>query len=286
MKSTSKILVVITVLLSSINTYAQINNTKTETVNIYGECDMCKKTIEKAGNSKNVAQVEWNVDTKKAIISYDTQKTSREEILKRIALAGYDSEDFLAPADVYIKLPECCQYTRELKTGTKTDAMLLKDHNEMSNHATHDATTKSKNPLQAVVDSYFSVKDALIKTDAAATSTQATVLLSTVKAVDMNTLSSKEHDVWMKGISDLTAHVESISKSKSVPKQRELFANVSKTIYDLAKVSKLESPIYYQHCPMFNAGKGAHWLSKDSDIKNPYFGSKMLTCGSTVETLN
>jgi copper chaperone CopZ len=286
MKSISKILVIITVLLSSINTYAQINNTKTETVNIYGECDMCKKTIEKAGNSKNVAQVEWNVDTKKAIISYDTQKTSREEILKRITLAGYDSEDFLAPADVYIKLPECCQYTRELKTGTKTDAMLLKDHNEMSNHAKHDATTKSKNPLQAVVDSYFSVKDALIKTDAAATSTQATVLLSTVKAVDMNTLSSKEHDVWMKGISDLTAHVESISKSKSVPKQRELFANVSKTIYDLAKVSKLESPIYYQHCPMFNAGKGAHWLSKDSDIKNPYFGSKMLTCGSTVETLN
>jgi len=286
MKSISKILVVITVLLSSINTYAQINNTKTETVNIYGECDMCKKTIEKAGNSKNVAQVEWNVDTKKAIISYDTQKTSREEILKRIALAGYDSEDFLAPADVYIKLPECCQYTRELKTGTKTDAMQLKDHNEMSNHATHDATTKSKNPLQAVVDSYFSVKDALIKTDATATSTQATVLLSTVKAVDMNTLSSKEHDVWMKGLSDLTAHVESISKSKSVPKQRELFANVSKTIYDLAKVSKLESPIYYQHCPMFNARKGAHWLSKDSDIKNPYFGSKMLTCGSTVETLN
>lgn len=286
MKSISKILVVITVLLSSINTYAQINNTKTETVNIYGECDMCKKTIEKAGNSKNVAQLEWNVDTKKAVISYDTQKTSREEILKRIALAGYDSEDFLAPADVYIKLPECCQYTRELKTGTKTDAVQPKDHNEMSNHATHDATTKSKNPLQAVVDNYFSVKDALIKTDATAASTQATVLLSTVKAVDMNTLSSKEHDVWMKGISDLTAHVESISKSKSVPKQRELFANVSKTIYDLAKVSKLESPIYYQHCPMFNAGKGAHWLSKDSDIKNPYFGSKMLTCGSTEETLN
>lgn len=285
MKSISKILVVITVLLSSINTYAQINNAKTETVYIYGECDMCKATIEKAGNSKNIAQVEWDVDTKKAVINYDAQKTSREEILKRIALAGYDSEDFLAPADVYMKLPECCQYTRELKTGTKTDAVQLKDHNEMSNHARHIATT-NKNQIQTVLNSYFLVKDALIQTDATATSTRATALLAAIKALDMNTLSSEEHQVWMKGVNGLTVNVENISKSKSVAKQRELFANVSKTIYDLAKISKLESPIYYQHCPMFNAGKGAHWLSKDSAIKNPYFGSNMLTCGSTVETLN
>lgn len=286
MKSIPKILVVITVLLSSINTYAQINNVKTETVHIYGECDMCKTTIEKAGNSKNVAKVEWDVETKKAVINYDSQKTSREEILKRIALAGYDSEDFLAPADIYMKLPECCQYTRELKTGTKTDAVQLKDRNEMSNHTAHAVATKNKNPLQEVINSYFSVKDALIQNDATATSTQATALFGIVKAVDMNTLSSEEHNVWMKGLSGLTANLESISKSKLVPKQRELFANVSKTIYDLAKVSKLGSPIYYQHCPMFNSGKGAHWLSKDSAIKNPYFGSKMLTCGSTVETLN
>lgn len=286
MKSLSKILVVITVLLSSINTYAQINNAKTETVNIYGECDMCKTTIEKAGNSKNVAKVEWDVETKKAIINYDSEKTSRTEILKRIALAGYDSEDFLAPSDVYMKLPECCQYTRELKTGTKNDAVQLKDQHEMSNHATHAVAAKSKNPLQAVINSYFSIKDALIQTDATTTSVKATELLGIVKAVDMNTLSSEEHQVWMKGLSDLTANVESISKSTSTPKQRELFANVSKTMYDLAKTSKLESSIYYQHCPMFNSGKGAHWLSKDSAIKNPYFGSTMLTCGSTVETLN
>jgi len=60
---------------------------------------------------------------------------------------------------------------------------------------------------------------------------------------------------------------------------------VSKSIYDLMKVSSLESPIYFQHCPMANDGKGADWLSKDKDIKNPYYGNQMLTCGKTVETL-
>ena len=78
---------------------------------------------------------------------------------------------------------------------------------------------------------------------------------------------------------------ENISKSKDASKQRETFALLSKNIYELTKVSKQDTPIYYQHCPMFNNGKGANWLSKENVVKNPYFGSKMLTCGSTVETI-
>ena len=56
-------------------------------------------------------------------------------------------------------------------------------------------------------------------------------------------------------------------------------------MYLLLKTAKATTTIYYQHCPMYNDGKGANWLSKDSKIKNPYYGSKMLTCGKTVETI-
>src|SRR5690606_36720187 len=115
MKSLSKIVMVIVVLLSSINSFAQIKNAKTETVKIYGNCDMCKANIEKAGNVNKVANVEWNEDTKMATFTYDANKTNQDEILKRIALAGYDSDNFLAPDDVYTKLPECCQYDRVAK---------------------------------------------------------------------------------------------------------------------------------------------------------------------------
>jgi Cu(I)/Ag(I) efflux system membrane fusion protein len=31
--------------------------------------------------------------------------------------------------------------------------------------------------------------------------------------------------------------------------------------------------------------KGAYWLSDKEAIRNPYFGDKMLTCGSVEETL-
>jgi hypothetical protein len=36
---------------------------------------------------------------------------------------------------------------------------------------------------------------------------------------------------------------------------------------------------------MFNDGKGANWLSKENAIKNPYYGSSMLSCGKTTETI-
>jgi hypothetical protein len=34
-----------------------------------------------------------------------------------------------------------------------------------------------------------------------------------------------------------------------------------------------------------NGGKGANWVSKDNTIKNPYYGSQMLSCGKTLETI-
>ena len=62
MNSINKIMMAILVLLSTVSN-AQIKNTKTETVKIYGNCGMCKTKIEKAGNLKNIANVVWNEDT-------------------------------------------------------------------------------------------------------------------------------------------------------------------------------------------------------------------------------
>ncbi|HBR13029.1 MAG TPA: mercury transporter [Chryseobacterium sp.] len=291
MKSISKILMVITVLLSSVNSFAQIKNVKSETVKIYGNCEMCKTTIEKAGNVKNVATVDWNKDTKMATLNYDSKKTNQDEILKRIALAGYDSEKYLAPDDVYAKLSGCCQYNRELKpvATTKDSGMDMKaehaNHNPKEMSAPNMVATQNAPQLKAVFDNYFSVKDALVKTDAGTSSAKAVELVKAIKAVEMTKLSNEEHTVWMKVMKELTANAEKIAASKDVAKQREIFALLSKNMYELAKVSKQETPVYYQHCPMYNNGKGANWLSKEEAVKNPYYGSQMLNCGSVQETI-
>ncbi len=93
----------------------QIKNAVSDTVRISGNCNMCKRTIEKAGHEKGVAKVEWDEASKTASLTYDSVKISKDEILKRIALAGYDNEGHLAPDDVYSNLHHCCQYDRELK---------------------------------------------------------------------------------------------------------------------------------------------------------------------------
>lgn len=278
-------MIVITLLLAAINTFAQIKNIKTETVNINGECDMCKTAIEKAGNMAKVVQINWDAETKQATLKYDTTRTNREEILKRIALIGYDNEDFLAPSDTYKSLPECCQYKREVKVDTKTISSNKKEIKTSHSHNQKNDIPIQLMPLQSIFERYFAIKDALVQTNEKLALENASTLLTEIKAVDMNKLSSEEHKVWMSLSNKLVEDVETISLAKSASKQREVFNNLSNNIYALAKVSKSDSPIHYQHCPMFNSGKGAYWLSKDSSIKNPYFGSKMLTCGTTVETL-
>jgi hypothetical protein len=286
MNSISKILVAIILLLSFTSCNAQTKNQKTETVKIYGNCGICKSTIEKAGNMKNQANVDWNKETKMATISYDSLKTSKEEILKRIALTGYDSDIFLAPNDTYSNLPGCCQYERAEKTIAKMDEtkmeMETKNHSMLSGQIIEN---QEKNPLSEVFNTYFAVKDALVKTDGNTASAKATELLSAINDVKMETLKMDVHIVWMKVLENLKADAEHIADTKDARHQRDHFNTLSICLYEVMKLSKQETPIYYQFCPMANDGKGANWLSKEETIKNPYYGSQMLSCGKTVETL-
>ncbi len=286
MKSISKILIAIAVLLSFTACNAQIKNSKTETVHIYGNCDMCKSTIEKAGNLKKVAKVDWNKDTKMATLTYDAKKTNQDEILKRIALSGYDSEKFLAPDDVYSKLPECCQYERKAKAIAKVEAPKTDSSKmDMHKHSPMPIAKQDVPQLKAVFDNYFAVKDALVKTDGNTASTKAKDLLTAINSVKMEQLSAEEHNIWMKVMKDLAFDAEHIAETKDASHQRDHFISLSKNMYALIKVSKQETPTYYQYCPMANDGKGANWLSKENAIKNPYYGSQMLSCGKTIETI-
>lgn len=286
MKSNSNIFLTIIVLLLFPLCNAQTKNQKTETVKIYGNCEICESTIEKAGNLKNQSIVDWNKETKFATISYDSLKTSKEEILKRIALAGYDSDTFLAPNDTYSNLPSCCQYERIKQTNTKMEEpkmeMTTIDH---SMHSNKMDEMQDPNPLSEVYDSYFAVKDALVRTDGATASTSSKTLFTEINNVKMDKLSMDVHMAWMKVFENLKEDAEHIADIKDIGRQRDHFISLSKNIYEVMKISKQETPTYYQFCPMANDGKGANWLSKENAIKNPYYGSQMLNCGNTVETI-
>jgi len=81
---------------------------------VWGNCGMCKKTIEKA--AKGVAGVEsanWNVDTHQFNVVFNPSKTSVKQVHQAIAKAGYDTEMVKADDTAYNNLHGCCQYERK-----------------------------------------------------------------------------------------------------------------------------------------------------------------------------
>jgi hypothetical protein len=280
------------VLFATTSCQSQINNAKTETVKVYGNCGMCESIIEKAANKKKISKADWNKDTKMAAITYDSKKTTLDAVLKNIALAGYDNQSFLAPDAAYNKLPGCCKYEREKKQTAMVTTPPVKDTMAtMQNHGNHNHdgmannAAQETNQLKAVFDSYFSLKDALVKTDGNTASAKAKDLQTAINAVKMDKLAMEVHMVWMKVLNDIKEDAEHINGTKDISHQRDHFMSLSKNMYELIKVAKPTETVYYQFCPMANDGKGANWLSKESGVKNPYYGSQMLTCGKTVETI-
>jgi copper chaperone CopZ len=280
MKKIIKGISIITLVLFYTNGIAQIKNAKTETVKIYGNCDMCKNTIEKAGNKKKVSKVDWNKDTKIATLVFNSKTTSEDEILKRIALSGYDNEKYLAPDDAFAKLPECCKYERKKPSTAKITP-------ELKNETSVQDTIKKQviSPLLEVYTTYFALKDALVINDGVMASNKAKELFKAIDKTSMDKMNSAQHTVWMKYMDKLSYDAEHIKGVTETEHQREHFNSLSKNMFEVMKVIKPSYQVYFDHCPMYNDGKGGDWISKEAVIKNPFYGSQMMSCGKTVETI-
>jgi periplasmic mercuric ion binding protein len=96
-------------------TFAQ---SESKTVKVWGNCGMCKKTIEKAAKTEGVDKADWNKETKMLMVSFDASKTSLDQIQKNVAQSGYDNEAYKGDDKAYDNLPPCCQYDR--KGGEET----------------------------------------------------------------------------------------------------------------------------------------------------------------------
>lgn len=85
----------------------------TDIIMVYGNCGMCKRRIEGAlNNAKGIHSADWDVETKVLTVKYDMEVISKDDIKKRIAKVGHDTDQFIADQKVYDELPGCCQYER------------------------------------------------------------------------------------------------------------------------------------------------------------------------------
>lgn len=120
-----------------------------------------------------------------------------------------------------------------------------------------------------LLGNYLLVKDALVGGDNKASSKAVADFVDAVK---------NEGDFEQK--KNLLKAAEAMNKTGDIEKQRVAFESVSTTMWSIVKqAGTLDRDVYYQYCPM----EKAYWLSNEAAIKNPYYGAKMLTCGSVKD---
>ena len=139
--------------------------------------------------------------------------------------------------------------------------------------------------IKSVVNAYIGLKDALVATNNEQAVLNATTLVKALSALNTADLNTTTNNTWGKISNDLINSAKFIQASNDISVQRDQFVTLSSNMYLLVKDAKNEVPVYYQFCPMANKGKGANWLSLENKVKNPYYGSRMLSCGKVVETL-
>jgi len=84
---------------------------RTDTIAVAGRCKHCKKRIEQTLRElEGVSQAEWDVASKRLVVTYDPERLNRRTIQERLAAVGHDTEEIPAPDDAYAKLPKCCRY--------------------------------------------------------------------------------------------------------------------------------------------------------------------------------
>lgn len=144
----------------------------------------------------------------------------------------------------------------------------------------------AKNPeTAAILDAYFEIKNGLVADGKEKAAEGGNSLIAAIEKFDMSKLTGDTHTKYMEIAESAKEHAEHIVKSP-IDHQREHFEALSTDMTDLVALLGTDKVIYQDYCPMANNNKGANWLSEVKEIKNPYFGSKMLKCGSVKKQIN
>jgi len=137
--------------------------------------------------------------------------------------------------------------------------------------STTDSIQLKDTQQDEVLKQYFSLKDALVASNASNAQKEATTLTTSLKASPAFAKSVRICD--------------SIAKTTDLAKQRSTFTNLSnELIAQFSKTSLLKGTFYMQFCPMANEGNGGYWLAAEQEVRNPYYGDEMLNCGEVKKT--
>lgn len=146
--------------------------------------------------------------------------------------------------------------------------------------------SKVATSLKMVVDQYLHIKNGLADDNTADAAKGGKAMAEALAGVNPGLLAQEQQKVFTDNVDDLKEHAEHIGKNEgNIAHQREHFAAMSEDVYALVNAYGGGRPLYHDYCPMYDNNKGALWLSEEKNIKNPYMGAGMTSCGSVKEMI-
>lgn len=186
---------------------------------------------------------------------------------------------------------ECPECGMELTEKVSQSATTEKDDANSTDVETKNAVATTKTvaatsfTINEIVTNYLKLKNALVKDDSKGAANAGKVLYATLNILDTKSLNAKLKKEYVDIADDAKEHVAHIGDNpRKIEHQREHFAMLSKDINDLIQTFGTTQKLYQDYCPMYDEGKSGYWISESKEIKNPYFGSQMLSCGSVRKT--
>ncbi|MCP9200596.1 efflux RND transporter periplasmic adaptor subunit [Gramella sp. GC03-9] len=163
-----------------------------------------------------------------------------------------------------------------MNQGKKESSMMPMSEMEM------EFSENFQRQFKMALKPYLRMKDALVAGDANQVSAFAEATSTSLKSTDIKSLGSMEQSHVKKSIEMLDA----IATNDILENQRGHFVILNENLVPIVmSVNGTDAMLYVQKCPMANNNKGAIWLSAEKDIRNPYYGDAMLTCGSVIEEI-
>lgn len=143
-----------------------------------------------------------------------------------------------------------------------------------------------KSEINAVLQAYFKLKDALVASERAKAAELARRMEEELEKVDMAAMSEAAHKRWMNILPRLKSTLKEINSKSNIDAQRKAFVPLSTAVVEVAKsFGPFDLPVYVMYCPMADNDQGANWLSASDKVLNPYYGDLMLRCGEMTQEI-
>ncbi len=169
------------------------------------------------------------------------------------------------------------------KKNTDADVKIDSSANGMQRD---NMQVQNETPIHGILTGYLQVKNALANDNGNDAADGGKVISEAMAKLDESSLSAVQTKAYNAVADDLKENAEHINEnSGKIAHQREHFEMLSQDMYDLLKSFDKTQTLYKDFCPMANDKKGAFWISETKEIKNPYLGKKMPTCGEVKEEI-